>query len=165
MGMIACYQMVEPEQLNLLLEKETDEIIEAIETLQEADTAVLDIDKLWDGLHFLLTKETEPEEGNPLSEAVLGTQIFGDGECVYFTAYILPKRVQEIRDVLRLFNIESVIEQFEPKEFAQNDIYPNIWIQENKEDLQEELTQCFLAVEQFYEQAAEGGKGVIVSIY
>lgn len=42
---------------------------------------------------------------------------------------------------LMLFNIDSAIDKFNPKEFAQNGIYPNIWMKDNKEVLQEELKE------------------------
>ncbi len=38
-------------------------------------------------------------------------------------------------------------------------------MQEDKEELQEELKECFWAMMKFYEKAAELGKSVIVSIY
>lgn len=165
--MIACYQMVDEEMINELLEKSEEDVFEEIEELQEMDEAVLDIDKLWDGLHFLLTKATasEPMEGNPLSEAVVGVKRFSDDEDTDFIAYILPERVPTIMNELKHFDIDSAIEKFQPKEFAQNGIYPNIWMHEDKEELQEELSECFLALMKFYEKVAKLRKAVIVSIY
>ena len=58
MGMIACYQMTDADMVNTLLKKTNEEVFEAIEELQEVDETVLNIDKLWDGLHFLMTKVT-----------------------------------------------------------------------------------------------------------
>lgn len=167
MGMIACYQMADVEMVNVLLEKTNEEVFEVIEELQEADETVLNIDKLWDGLHFLMTKVTasEPLEGNPLSEAVVGVKNFSDDEDADFISYILPERVPIIVNELKLFEIENVIEKLQPKEFAQNDIYPNIWMNVDKEEIQKELKECFFALLKFYEEAAELKKAVIVSIY
>lgn len=167
MGMIACYQMADVEMVNVLLEKTNEEVFEVIEELQEADETVLNIDKLWDGVHFLMTKVTasEPLEGNPLSEAVVGVKNFSDDEDADFISYILPERVPIIVNELKLFEIENVIEKFQPKEFAQNDIYPNIWMNVEKEEIQKELKECFFALLKFYEEAAELKKAVIVSIY
>ncbi len=167
MGMIACYQMADDKFVNELLDKSAEEVFEEIEELQEMDAAVLNIDKLWDGLHFLLTNVTasEPLEGNPLSEAVVGVKNFSDAEDADFIAYILHERVMTIINELKLFDIENAIENFQPKEFAKAGIYPNIWMHEDKEELQEELKECFLAMVKFYEKAADLGKAVIVSIY
>lgn len=167
MGMIACYQMTDADMVNTLLKKTNEEVFEAIEELQEVDETVLNIDKLWDGLHFLMTKVTasEPLEGNPLSEAVVGVKNFSDDEDADFISYILPERVPIIVNELKLFEIENVIEKLQPKEFAQNDIYPNIWMNVGKDEIQKELKECFLALLKFYEEAAELKKAVIVSIY
>lgn len=167
MGMIACYQMADAEVLNELQEKDADELFEAIEELQEEDEAVLDIDKMWDGLHFLLTgvSATTPLEGDALSEAVVGVKMFCDEEDADFIAYTLPERIATIVAALEDFDIERAIENFQPKVFAQKDIYPNIWMHEDKEGLQEELEEIFQAVKHFYDTAAKQGKGVVVSIY
>lgn len=90
---------------------------------------------------------------------------FSDDEDADFIAYILQERVQTIMSELKLFDIENAIEAFQPKEFAQKGIYPNIWMHEDKEELQEELKECFWSLMKFYEKAAELGKAVIVSIY
>ena len=167
MGMSACYQMTDDNVINDLLEKTDEDIFETIEELQETEEDVLDIDKLWDGLHFLLTNvsATEPLEGNPLSEAIVGVTNFSDDEDADFITYILQERVPTILNELKDFDIECAIEEFQPKKFAENDIYPNIWMNEDKEELQEELKECFFELLEFYENAADMGKAVIVSIY
>lgn len=160
MGMIACYQMVDYKMINELLEKSVEEVFEAIEELQEMEGTVLDIDKLWDELHFLLTDvtATAPLEDNPLSEAVVGVKNFSDDEDADFIAYILPERVLTIMNALKSFDIENSIKGFQPKRFGQKGIYPNIWMDEDKEELQEELNESFFALKNFYEKAAELGK-------
>ena len=104
-------------------------------------------------------------EGNPLSEAVVGVKNFSDDEDADFIAYILQERVQTIMNELKLFDIESANEAFQPKEFAQKGIYPNIWMHEDREELKKELKECFLALVHFYQKAVEMKKAVIVSIY
>lgn len=167
MAMAACYQMVDTEMVYSLQDMTADEVFEVIEELQEMDEMVLDIDKLWDGLHFLLTKVTasEPLEGNPLSEAIVGVKYFSDEEDAYFIAYILPESVSTIMNELERFDIDGAIEGFQPKEFAQAGIYPNIWMNEDNEALKKELKDCFFALVHFYEKAVEMKKAVIVSIY
>ena len=56
---------------------DTKELFEEIEELEE-DMNVTDLDKMWDGLHCLLTKESagDPVEGNALSEAIVGVAKF-----------------------------------------------------------------------------------------
>ena len=167
MGMIACFQMVDNQCINQLLEMDADELFEEIEEMQEDDDSVLDLDKLWDGLHFLLTGVTgcKPIEGNPLSESIVGKSRFIDDDDSDFIAYSFSENVVEISEALRDFDIDIAIDGFQPQEFRRNDIYPDIWMHEDKESLQKELRESFLELKSFYEKAVEHKKGIVVSIY
>lgn len=57
--------------------KSNEEIFEVIQELEE-DCEIYDMDKMWDGLHFLLTgvSATIPIENHLLSEAIVGTERF-----------------------------------------------------------------------------------------
>ena len=167
MGMRACYQMVNANDLNELMKKSFDDLFDAIEDMQEDEDTVLDIDKLWDGMHFLITgtSAAQPLDGNLLSEAVVGTKTFSDDEDADFIAYILPEKVPSILNALAQFDIECAIDRFNPNEFAQQDIYPNIWMRESRESLQDELKECFWEMRKFYEQAATAENAVVISIY
>ena len=166
MGMIACYQMADAEMIKILKGKDEEERFEIIEELQE-ECAVTDIDKMWDGLHFLLTgvSATEPIEDNALSEAVVGKEVFSDEEDADFIACTNPEDIEVIVQALEAFDISKAVEDFEPEKFAKKDIYPNIWMREEKEGLQEELRGAFEQLKDFYNMALEQGKGVVVSIY
>lgn len=167
MGMIACYQMVDAEVINRLKEKEEDEIFEAIEELQEDADTTLDIDKMWDGLHFLLTgvSATEPLIDNELSKAVVGDMLFSEDEDADFIAYTMPESVASIVSAMDAFDIIKAVEDFKPQIFAQQGIYPDIWMHEDKRNLQNELTETFQILKCFYQKTAEAGKGILVSIY
>ena len=167
MGMIACLQMVDNQCINQLLEKDADELFEEIEEMQEADDSVLDLDKMWDGLHFVLTGVTacEPIEGNPLSESIVGKSKFIDDDDTDFIAYSFSENLVDILDALRDFDIDKAIDGFQPKDFRRNNIYPDIWLDEDKEGLQKELRASFFELKSFYEKAVEYKKGIVVSIY
>ena len=76
MGMIANYQYINDEQLNCLknFDCERNDVLEEVEEWNEESEMLLDIDKMWDVLHFVLTgvSSCDPIENNPLSEAVVG---------------------------------------------------------------------------------------------
>jgi hypothetical protein len=167
MGMIACFQMVDDQSLKHLFQMDEDDLFEEIEELQEDSDSVLDIDKLWDGLHFLLTgvSACQPIEGNHLSEAIIGTSRFSDDVDSEFITYSFPEEVVEISNALENFDIEKAIGGFNPEEYDRNEIYPSIWMEEDKESLQEELSDCFNELKSFYEKAVEAKKGIVVSIY
>lgn len=57
MGMIANYQYINDEQLNFLKNSDSKEkdVLEEVEEMNEESEMLLDIDKMWDVLHFVLT--------------------------------------------------------------------------------------------------------------
>lgn len=166
MGMIACYQMATAEQIGMLQGMDAEDLFETVEELQE-DADVLDIDKMWDGLHFLLTSASaaEPIKNNALSEAIVGKDAFFEEEDVEFIAYTMPEHVKEVVKTLETFDIVKAIEQYDPKQFAEAGIYPNIWMHEDRESIQEELLTVFGEMTAFYKKVAEQNMGILVSIY
>lgn len=165
MSMIACYMEVDLSILEKLKALEPEELFEEIEELEE-DMNVTDLDKMWDGLHCLLTKESagDPIEGNALSEAIVGVVKFDDDNDDFIT-YIEPVRVQEIAKALYEIDITSLSTTFAPEYFAEKDIYPNIWMRDDKDELAEELTFAFEELKQFYNGVSERNNAVVVSIY
>lgn len=111
-----------------------NDLFEAVEEYgDESTTIAYDIDKLWDGLHFLLTgiSAEEPIEDNPLSEAIVGTNIF---DCEDFIAYTIPNHIKEIVDALNKIDIEALIENMDLSKFRKAKIYPNIWVKKMKKN-------------------------------
>ena len=167
MGMMACLQRVGERCIEQLLDKGPDDLFEEIEELQEDYRYVLEMDKLWDGLHFLLTGASacKPPEGDLLNLAIVGSTKFIDDDDSDYIAYTSQDKVKPIVEVLRKVKIDELIDNFQPKEFVQNGIYPNIWMREKKESIQKELKNCFIELKEFYEKALDEENGIVVSIY
>jgi len=155
---------VNEDQLQQLLDN--DNLLEDIEELSdEEEHNEIDIDKMWDVLHFLLTgiSATEPIEDDPLSELIVG-EIVADEED--FIAYTTPQKVQEFARVMSEINFADDLKKFDMQKCKEADLYPNIWNRdEEKEYIIEELSGCFEKLKNFYREAAEHGHAVLVSIY
>jgi len=75
MGLRANYQYLSDKDLVALKQFDNDDdIFETVEDWNENAEIILDIDKNWDLLHYMMTGITasEPVEDDPLSEAVVG---------------------------------------------------------------------------------------------
>lgn len=76
MGLIANYSCLSDANLKELkaMGSEEEEILESVEEWNDDDELLLDIDKMWDVLHFVLTGvgTDHKDDNNPLSQAVLG---------------------------------------------------------------------------------------------
>lgn len=167
MGMMACYMEVDQDLIENLKTKSDEDLFEEIETLGEQNITMYDMDKLWDGLHFVLTgvSATTPIENNLLSEAIVGTAMFSADDMSDFITYIYPERVGEILSALNDFDIKEALSDFSPRKLARNGIYPTIWVEEEKDDLKNLLIEEFNGLKEFFLDVKNNHKGIIVSIY
>jgi hypothetical protein len=167
MGMIAQYLMVDEETLESLKDLGVEELSDQLFDIEDSDKfEVIDIDKIWDGLHCLLTgvSACEPIEGNKLSEAIVGVHNFViEGDESDFIAYTENKELPEIVAAIEKVDITTLQSNFDPKFFEKQEIYPNIW-KEDKQELLEEMTSALYEVLAFYKRAIDSKHHVIVSI-
>lgn len=168
MGMIANYQYLSNENLKEMknFNGEEDEIFEEVEDWNEKAEILLDIDKMWDVLHFVLTgvDSSEPIEGNPLSESVVGVTSLE--EVSEFIAYIEKDRVADIIFALENFDIDAAMESFSMEACKKAELYPSIWDNDDEEeDIKEEICDYFHEMIDFYKQILEANGNVLVTIY
>lgn len=172
MGMIANYHCIEDSDLKeiLRLESEDDEeeVFEAIRDLNENTDAFLDIDKMWDVIHFILTgvSTDKPPKNNPLSEAVIGVHPLKD--LSEFVAYVDKERVAAIVSALDNFDYESALEDFDAAECKDVGLYPNIWDEDDEDEIDElleEIADYLEGFRDFYKKVLESGGNALITIY
>lgn len=166
--MIASYMEADADLIETLKEESPEELLEIIEELEEkGNLKTYYIDKMWDGLHFILTgvSASTPIENNLLSEAVVGTNLFSDDESDDFISYIYPEQVGEIVDAISNFDIDNALSNFSPQVLNQKGIYPDVWKEEEKVELKSELIEEFNMLRGFFQTMKHEQKGIIVSIY
>lgn len=168
MGMIANYQYINDEQLNCLknFDCERNDVLDEVEEWNEESEMLLDIDKMWDVLHFVLTgvSSCDPIENNPLSEAVVGVRPLEgqDG----FIAYTEKERVAEILAALEAFDMEQAMATFSMDACKKAELYPDIWDYDDEEELvKEEISDYFQNMKDFYREVMEVNGHVMVTIY
>lgn len=128
---------------------------------RKGDT-VLDLDKAWHGLHYLLTGTPYDNHGL-LGQAILGGKEVGE-DLGYGPARILsPERVKEIAGALGSLSTESLSSKYDPSAMERAKVYPNIWVREGPEGLRF-LLNYLPALQAFYKKAAESGSAVILVI-
>lgn len=167
MGIIANYKYLSDKNLNelKLFYTENTESITDIEENNNDLEILLDINKMWDALHFVLTgaSASEPIKDNRLSEAVLG--ISPSEEVEEYVAYTEKSRIKDIVLVLDNFDIEKAMESFSMEKCKKANIYPNIWdYEEESEEIEEELMDCFQNMKDFYKKILEAKGNVLVTI-
>ena len=168
MGIIANYQYLSDANLQELKSfyAEEDDIFEEVEDWNDEAEILLDIDKMWDALHFVLTGVSciEPIKNNPLSEAVVG--VFSIDGIEEYISYIEKSRIKDIVFALDNFDIEKALETFNMEECKEAELYPNIWgYEEETDEIKEEIMDYFQDMKDFYKQVLEEDGNVLVTIY
>ena len=168
MGIIANYQYLSDTNLQELKSfyAEEDDIFEEVEDWNDEAEILLDIDKMWDALHFVLTGVSciEPIKNNPLSEAVVG--VFSIDGIEEYISYIEKSRIKDIVFALDNFDIEKALETFSMEECKEAELYPDIWdYEEETDEIKEEIMDYFQDMKDFYKQVLEEDGNVLVTIY
>lgn len=121
-----------------------------------------DIDKAWNGIHFLLTG-TSLEGDMPAASLLLG-QVIGNVEVGYGPAMSLNKsEVKEFYDYLSTLNHDDLKQKYNPAKMKELDIYPNIFVpvKEDPEPL-EYLLYYFDELKKFMGKTVSEDKALIL---
>lgn len=127
------------------------------------DGEELDIDKAWQGIHFLLTG-TSWEGDPPLNFVVSGGEWLGDIDVGYGPARsFMSDEVKAISDALERLPPESLRDRFDPKTMMEEGVYPEIWDRDPADDdTLGYLLEYYDDLRAFVRRRAEQGEGMIV---
>ena len=165
MGFIGVYMMVDENTLDSMMKLDGDALFEKVNELEETNEKYT-MDKLWDGLHFLLTgvSASKPIDGNKLSEAIVGVHVFDTNEDD-FIACIENHELTEIVKALENVNKKELEQKFDPILLKKKKIYPNIWEKDKKDELFIELMNEHNGLLKFYKKALEKNQHIIYSVF
>ena len=162
MGLIANYSCLSDVNLKELkaMGSEEEEILESVEEWNDDDELLLDIDKMWDVLHFVLTGvgTDHKDDKNPLSQAVLGVMAVED--ISDYVAYTEHNHLANIVAALDQFDIESALESFDMTACKEAELYYD----EEEEEIKDEILHDFKQMKVFYKKVLEAKGHVLVSI-
>lgn len=129
---------------------------------ETSDSRVLDIDKAWHGIHYLLTGSGEPTRDIG-SLAIFGGREVGN-DLGYGPARLLsPAEVKEVARVLKELSLEKLSSRYDPKKMEKLQIYPDIWVRDGK-DAFDYLAEYYRKLSVFYEKAAASGSAMLLVI-
>lgn len=168
MSMIGNFRLVQPTQLEALLEEPegiNDFLYEETEVDGDAPDpgGMLDVDKAWHGLHFLFTG-TAWEGSPPLNFIVAGGTEIGDVDVGYGPARAFTNaEVRNIARSLESITADDLRSRFDPKKMTALEIYPEIWNRPPQEDdTIGYLLEYFELLKPFIVKGASEGFGLIV---
>jgi hypothetical protein len=119
-----------------------------------------DVDKAWHGIHFLLTGSDWEGEG-PLAFILHGgreiNEDLGYGPPHGFTS----AEVKEISKALDAVNVQDLCDKADLGQFKANEIYPEIWDSEPREECLGYIGESLKELRQFVSQTASANKALI----
>ena len=167
MGMIANYQYLPDNELEQIkaLSNQEDDLLDFAEDSADAHDIIIDIDKMWDALLFVMTGFSSSEflDDNPLREAVLGVTPLEDVS--EYIAYTEKSRIAAISQALEEFDMDNALKDFSMEACKKADLYPDIWdYLEEEEEIKDDILTCFVNMKEFYKKILELNGNVLVTI-
>jgi len=159
MGMTLTLLRVSSEELEQYL-NDKELLTDRVFNDEGEDPKLVDIDKAWDGIIFLLTGERSLESQHPLVSIFFsGKFISEDQDLGYGPAhYLTASEVQVLNKKLVELSEEEVASKYDGHKMAALNIYPSDW---QSEEEREYLMEYFIEVKSIYAQAAENGEAII----
>ena len=161
MGTICCLGPVNEDQINELL-AEPEGISDFLEELEEEEK-VLDLDKDWHGIHFLLTGSGEEGE-EPLCYLIKGGEEIGYEDMDYGPPRALrPNQIADWARAMSTISADELRKRFDARVMMELEIYPTIWDRITEEDgYLGNLLENYEWLRSFAEQMKNENKGAII---
>ncbi len=156
MSMIGNFLQLTPGELQALID---DPVL--VETFiypdDEDHENCIDVDKAWQGIHFLLTGD--PWAGDaPLGDVVLGGTEFGEDVGYGPARYITADDVKAVAVALTEITPAQLAAGYDSTGLQKNDVYPGIW---DELDAVEYLSSYYEVLRNYYLDAAANGNAML----
>ena len=165
MSMIGMFLQITPATLEEILNDSA--VLENIidELITDYGTDMIDVDKAWDGIHFLLTGNSlDTEPAHPLRSAILGTYTVDENQDLGYgpANYLPPAEVREMYESIEDIGKEDLKKHYNGKRMDALEVYPGIWSDEAVGF--DYLWHHFEKLKEFYQDAATKENAVVMFI-
>ncbi|MBN6011137.1 YfbM family protein [Streptococcus oralis] len=167
MGIIANYQYLSDNELSQIVpdSRQEEELFDLVEDSTNENETLIDIDKMWDALLFVMTGFSSSEfmDGDPLREAVL--RVTPLEEVSEYIAYTEKNKIAEIVEALESFDMDRALADFSMETCKKADLYPDIWdYLDEEEEIKDDIRSSFIKVKDFYKKILDLKGNVLVTI-
>lgn len=132
------------------------------EETDEENPNLVDIDKSWDGILFLLTGQNVANTDHPLAKVLFSGQLIDEEQDMGYgpAHYLTPEQVKELNQQIATITIADLKQKYDPKRMEEMEVYPTIWESEGDEAF-DYLSEYFKELQQVYSNAAENNEAII----
>ncbi len=146
-------------------DEEDSEDFDDFDTFEEEDSLAsssMTLEKAWHGLHFLLTGTSWEGTGRRAFLLNGGNEVGSDegyGPSRLYSAADVIEIARELESV----DGEALWSNFDQEKMTDEEIYPDIW-DEEEEELKEEYLEYFEELCEFVSTAASNGEGIRITL-
>ena len=167
MGMIANYRYLSENELRQIVpdSRQEEEVLDIVEDSTKENETLIDIDKMWDAILFVMTGFSSSEfmDDDPLREAVLGVTSLEN--VLEYIAYTEHSKIAEIVQALENFDMDRALANFSMEACKKADLYPDIWdYLDEEEEIKDDIRTCFVKMKDFYKKILTLKGNVLVTI-
>ncbi len=122
---------------------------------------LVDIDKSWDGIIFLLTGQSFATAEHNLVKVLFSGQLIDEEQDLGYgpAHYLTPEQVADLNNEISTITIEDLKQKFNPKKMTELEVYPTIW--DEGDDTFDYLVEGFSTLQNVFANATKNGEAII----
>ncbi|MCG2613776.1 YfbM family protein [Terrimonas sp. NA20] len=140
--------------------KDSSRLEERLDSIEEGDASLVDIDQSWEGILFLLTGQNLEQLDHPLGKALFSNQQIDQQQDLGYgpAQYLTPDQVKELDKKLAAISAEDFRKGFDSDKMSEMGIHPNIWSQDYALDY---VSEYFESVQEVFALASKNDEAII----
>lgn len=122
---------------------------------------LVDIDKSWDGVLFLLTGQNIVSNNHPLMKVLFSGQLIDEEQDLGYgpAHYLTPEQVVELNSEISKISIADLKQKFDPKKMTELEVYPTIW--DEGDEAFDYVADGFSTIQNVFADATKNGEAII----
>lgn len=127
---------------------------------EEQNPKLVDIDKAWDGIIFLLTGHNFENSNHPLTKVFFSGQTIDEDQDLGYGPghYLTPEQVKDLNTQIAKISIDELRSKYDAKKMMELEVYPTAW-QDN--EMVDYLTDYFQTVQEIFSAATKNDEAII----
>lgn len=127
----------------------------------ESDNALVDLDKSWDGILFLLTGQSLANATHPLVRTLFSGQLIDEEQDLGYgpAHYLTPEEVAELNQQISGIQVSDLKQKYDPAKMTELEVYPTIW--DEGDDAFTYVADGFKTLQETYAEATKNGEAII----
>lgn len=129
-------------------------------TSDEEDPKLVEIDRSWEGILFLLTGQNLETIDHPMARVLFSGQVIDEEQDLGYAPgqYLTHREVKELNTELSKITTEELEQRFDSKRMMELKIYPNTW---EEDEMINYLTDYFEILKEVFAEASQNDEAII----